>query len=46
MKDILIFSGGAIFGSTVAFITFCPLAAAQLRNEMRNTAYKEEKYDV
>ena len=46
MKDILIFSGGAIIGSTVAFITFCLLAGARLENDMRNTTDKEEKSDV
>lgn len=46
MKDILIFLGGAIFGGTVAFITFCLLAGIRLRKDMRNTTNKEEKPDV
>ena len=46
MKDILIFLGGTIFGSTVAFIVFCLLAGIRLKNDTRNTTDKEEKTDV
>lgn len=46
MKGILIFLGGAVFGGTVAFMTFCLLAGIRLRNDMRKTADKEEKPDV
>lgn len=46
MKDILIFLGGTIFGSTVAFLIFCLFAGIRLRKDMRNTTNKEEKPDV
>lgn len=46
MKDILIFLGVTIFGSTVAFIVFCLLAGIRLKNDTRNTTDKEEKTDV
>ena len=35
MKEILIFLGGAMFGGTVAFLTFCMLAGIRLKDDER-----------
>ena len=35
MREILIFLGGAMFGSLVAFLTFCMLAGIRLKDNER-----------
>lgn len=35
MREILIFLGGAMCGSTVAFLTFCLLAGIRLKDDER-----------
>ena len=36
MREILIFLGGAMFGSFVAFLTFCMLAGICMKSETKN----------
>lgn len=36
MREILIFLGGAMFGSFVAFLTFCMLAGIRMKSETKN----------
>lgn len=33
MKEIFVFLGGAMFGGTVAFLSFCLFCGIRLRNE-------------
>ena len=40
MREILIFLGGAMFGSLVAFFTLCLLAGIRLKDEER---YRKKK---
>ncbi len=48
MREILIFLGGAMFGSLVAFFTLCLLAGARLKDDerYRKKNCKEGRYDV
>mgnify|MGYP004521116585 CR=1 FL=1 len=36
MREILIFLGGAMFGSFVSFLTFCMLADIRMKSETKN----------
>lgn len=43
MKDILLFLGGAMFGSMISFFMFCLLSGNRIVKKAKNTAQKEEK---
>ena len=41
MREILIFLGGAMFGSLVAFFTLCLLAGIRMKSETKKKRYGE-----
>ena len=43
MREILIFLGGAMLGSTIAFFTFCLLAGIRLRADEKGRKKNDKK---
>ncbi len=43
MKDILLFLGGAMFGSMISFFMLCLISGNRVGKKVKNTAQKEKK---